>query len=127
MTKYINEHARRWLDALRSGDYKQGKGRLCVVLPDEEPCFCTLGVAADLFVPKEHQHDNHGVRYFEGGSAGLSREVADKIGLQSILGAAAGHQLPAIFELNDTDHWSFTQIADHLEHHSSAYFVPVTA
>ena len=123
MTQYINEHARRWLDALRSGDYKQGKGRLCTVLPDEEPCFCTLGVAADLFVPKEHQYDNHGVRYFDGGSAGLSREVADKIGLKSTLGAATGHQLPAIFDLNDTDHWSFNQIADHIEANAEAYFV----
>lgn len=126
MTKYINEHAHRWLDALRSGDYKQGKGNLCTVLPDEEPCFCTLGVAADLFFPKERQHDNYGVRYFDGAFAALPKEVADKIGLRSTMGSAAGYRLPAIFNLNDDNHWSFNQIADHIEHHSSAYFVPVT-
>lgn len=127
MTKYLNEHARRWLDALRSGDYKQGKSHLCTVLPDEEPCFCTLGVAADLFFPKEQQYDLHGVRYFDGAVAALPQEVADKIGLRSSMGSAAGHRLPAIFHLNDNNHWSFNQIADHIEANAEAYFVEVTA
>ena len=36
-----------WIPALRSGDYKQGKGRL----RDSKDRFCCLGVACDLIDP----------------------------------------------------------------------------
>lgn len=39
----MNENAKKWVQALRSGEYKQGKGSLRV--NDE---FCVLGVACDL-------------------------------------------------------------------------------
>lgn len=39
---------RKWSKALRSGKYKQGKGRL----KDSEGRFCCLGVACDLADPK---------------------------------------------------------------------------
>jgi hypothetical protein len=35
---------KRWVAALRSGDYKQGRGRLV----DYKNCYCCLGVAAKL-------------------------------------------------------------------------------
>lgn len=38
----------KWVEALRSGKYKQGKMQLRVVLPDGEPGFCCLGVACDI-------------------------------------------------------------------------------
>lgn len=40
----LNENARLWVKALRSGEYKQGKHRLRI---GEE--YCCLGVACDLF------------------------------------------------------------------------------
>jgi len=38
-----NEQVKQWTDALRSGEYKQGKGALCNVNG-----FCCLGVLCDL-------------------------------------------------------------------------------
>lgn len=38
-----------WLEALRSGDYKQGIGRLCVLDEDaNEELHCCLGVLAEV-------------------------------------------------------------------------------
>lgn len=40
----------KWCKALRSGEYKQTKETL-----QDENGFCCLGVACDLFIPKEKQ------------------------------------------------------------------------
>lgn len=40
----MNMLARKWVDALRSGEYEQGQ----YCLRDEFNCFCCLGVAADV-------------------------------------------------------------------------------
>lgn len=40
----MNPLARKWIDALRSGEYEQGQN----CLRDEFNCFCCLGVAADV-------------------------------------------------------------------------------
>ena len=37
------EFKERWIDALESGEYEQGKGKLC-----RDGKFCCLGVAADV-------------------------------------------------------------------------------
>lgn len=39
----------RWVEALRSGEYKQGAG--CLRTTDD--CFCCLGVLADLYVKEK--------------------------------------------------------------------------
>ena len=44
----------RWLKALRSGAYEQGKGFLRKHL--DKDCFCALGVLCDLYA-KEHKID----------------------------------------------------------------------
>lgn len=44
----MNENTKKWVAALRSGEYKQTQGRL-----QENDCYCCLGVACDLFI-KEH-------------------------------------------------------------------------
>jgi hypothetical protein len=45
MTKAM---AKRWVAALRSGKYKQGKNALCSTEPDGmDPTFCCLGVLLD--------------------------------------------------------------------------------
>lgn len=42
---------KQWVDALRSGDYSQGKH----CLQDENNNFCCLGVLTDLYI-KSHRH-----------------------------------------------------------------------
>lgn len=39
---------RRWVDALRSGEYKQGKYRLAQSNGDDKVGYCCLGVLCDL-------------------------------------------------------------------------------
>lgn len=41
----MNDNAKAWVKALRSGDYKQGRGRL-----RDGKFFCCLGVACDLAI-----------------------------------------------------------------------------
>ena len=62
MSKYIKEeqkeHRRMWVEALRSGEYEQGKGVLCHKDEDDENVkYCCLGVACEIsglgeFVPR---------------------------------------------------------------------------
>jgi len=40
--------AKRWVEALRSGEYEQTCDALAAVDPGRGPCFCCLGVLADL-------------------------------------------------------------------------------
>lgn len=44
----IAQHRATWIEALRSGEYKQGVNSLCRMGMDGDPRFCCLGVAADL-------------------------------------------------------------------------------
>lgn len=41
----LNENAKKWIAALRSGEYKQGRQKLLT----PEGGFCCLGVACDLY------------------------------------------------------------------------------
>ena len=40
----MNENAKKWVAALRSGKYRQGRGALC-----RDDSFCCLGVACDVY------------------------------------------------------------------------------
>ncbi len=53
MEKMNPEVKKSWVDALRSGDYEQGRGGLRI---DDD--YCCLGVLCDLFA-KAHQMDKN--------------------------------------------------------------------
>lgn len=44
-----------WIDALRSGEYKQAKARL-----QRDDGYCCLGVACEIFIPKHKQRRKNG-------------------------------------------------------------------
>ena len=46
--KYNKKDIRKWVEALRSGKYKQGKISL-----QNANGFCCLGVACDIFIPQD--------------------------------------------------------------------------
>jgi hypothetical protein len=52
------EIKKKWIDALRSGEYKQTRGRLRF-----DDCYCALGVLADIVV-KEQKLDENGLPYY---------------------------------------------------------------
>lgn len=119
----MNDNAKSWVAALRSGKYKQGTGWLTEVTPDGE-YDCCLGVACKLAVeagviepPLGASHDR-GVYYSDGGaaeSAILPGAVREWLGLRttdsSFLKDDERDQLTA---LNDAG-VPFARIADIIE------------
>lgn len=59
------EIKKRWIEALRSGEYKQGKGRLCALNEDNTYSYCCLGVLADLRLKESLDGDNkEGIMFY---------------------------------------------------------------
>lgn len=103
----MNDNAKQWVAALRSGEYLQTRGHL-----HDDKGFCCLGVACDLYA-KEHPEavwkDGHGGLTFLGRSSVLPQPVASWIGLKELNGSAA--MLFSLASLND-DGKSFEAIAN---------------
>ena len=121
----MNENVKRWVKALRSGEYKQGSGALR--MGDE---FCCLGVACDLF-------DNNGWRpsgydlldnYLMNGIVkvgSLPKEVMHWLGLADssgyfMVGCTQG-QWASLADANDGGA-TFDEIADLIEDNADNLF-----
>lgn len=63
MPKMNPEIKEKWLTALRSGDYVQGKGCLCRVEEDGSKTYCCLGVLTDLYIQEMGLGWGRGVSY----------------------------------------------------------------
>jgi hypothetical protein len=69
----MNDNVKAWVEALRSGEYKQGMGCLTTVADDGSEYNCCLGVACKLAVeagvikaPKGNRAYDGGVYYRDG-------------------------------------------------------------
>ena len=80
---------KKWVRALRSGDYKQGQGALATRFPHKKTEFCCLGVLCDLAVKdgvdidinkKDCEHDYDNETYY------LPKSVMDWADLKSYNG-----------------------------------------
>lgn len=92
-----------WIEALRSGKYKQGVKYLRY---NEE--FCCLGVLCDLVAPTAWQkHDCWDFYYNDGIEGYLPPSVIDKVGLFS-------NQENKLAVMNDNGK-TFEEIADYIE------------
>lgn len=98
----------RWIKALRSGKYKQGKGRLCSPL-NGELSYCCLGVYAEIKGMLKEFHLGYGVNH--AGQILLSGNNLPKpeIGLHADI-------VDDLWRMNDgfRPH-SFDKIADYIE------------
>lgn len=107
-----------WLEALRSGKYKQGQGRL----RDRNSRFCCLGVLSDVVCPIAWRNDiitwpdNDGYYLWsdplapencQNASHDLSPELCLELGLTS-------DQTDTLIEMND-EGCSFAEIADYIQ------------
>lgn len=107
------ELKQKWVEALRSGKYKQG--RFC--LRDNENCHCCLGVLCDLIDPNgwdRHLEDWDNEDDFERfkwgkGSEWSTEEVPDQVADRVRL----GHQ-SQLMDMNDQGK-TFAEIADWIE------------
>jgi hypothetical protein len=119
------EVKRLFLEALRSGDYAQGKFKL----RDNEHCYCCLGVLTDLaakagIVKWEHSDYGWGIEeklpngtsYIN--TSDLNKKVLEWAGLEyesGIGGNVATGTGENLMNYNDTREYTFEQIADLVE------------
>lgn len=105
----------KWIAALRSGKYKQTRGRL-----QDGDGFCCLGVLCDSVVPKNKLElmDNFGWIYghlpHHQDKAPSWVKKIDSI-FTDISAGSKGAVFEHLYDLNDTKRLSFNEIADILE------------
>lgn len=125
---------KKWVDALRSGEYKQTTGQLRKTpLGAQEPRFCCLGVACDLFVKEGLANSHWDDDEFIWGSSGydahgehasLPGVVRDWLGLNTTLGAyfdADDRHDRSLVRDNDDRGFTFEDIADIIESEPSGF------
>lgn len=112
----LNENAKKWVDALRSGEYKQTRKRL-----RDSYGFCCLGVACDVAIKsgvvmdvRRRNTETGHVLYFDNESGFPPKLVLEWLGLKTVA------QLMA---LNDHKGYNFNQIADFIEEYADRLFV----
>lgn len=118
----MNENAKKWVEALRSGAYQQGRGAL-----RRGNEYCCLGVACDLYdVAKWRGGANGAVfRYYgepQSSASLLTEDVANWLGLATDAGYFSSEEGDSsLTNLND-DGASFEQIAAIIESEPSGLF-----
>ncbi|MFO0203313.1 MAG: hypothetical protein ACK528_09315 [Alphaproteobacteria bacterium] len=108
----MNEYVKnKWVKALRSGKYKQGRKNL-----NYNGAYCCLGVLCEVYlencdepkIEKRTKIDWDNLVFYGRWSAGLPDEVHEWSGLSNLSPAHLIH-------LNDTAKKSFAEIADYIE------------
>lgn len=119
----LNKNAKKWVEALKSGIFKQADGRLA-----KDGKFCCLGVAcvlafAEGVIPAPGT-DIHGDTIFDDNSHYLPNSVKDWLGLGDEQGrfqvGAARHSLAKMNDTGDT----FAEIAAKIESEPKGLFKP---
>ncbi len=119
MKKRLKKVQKKWLEALRSGEYKQTKSCL-----RNEYGFCCLGVLCDLY-----REENGGKWIDEGYQKSFlqqgslpAKEVVDWVGLrQSNPRVSNGSREVSLSALNDNNS-SFKEIADFIDNNREKVF-----
>ena len=106
----LNPNAQKWVDALRSGKYKQGKD--CLAYAGH---FCCLGVLCELALESgvriSKDDDTQGLVHYGGSSTYLPRPVRD----WACLKTARGHYGDTSLADKNDEGFSFAQIAELIE------------
>lgn len=128
-TKFkLGPNQTKWLEALKSGEYKQGKRFLHrITKSNNESSFCCLGVACDLF--KEELNINFQLRlnghdlggFYNDGGALPPQKIADHLGLNNILGGSSLKDGNLLTKINDNSN-DFNAVIKVLEETPELYF-----
>lgn len=100
------EFLRKWIDALRSGKYKQGRYFLCNV--DDE--YCCLGVAAEVLGAKKQRAGRNTAYTFKTDDASSTQIISHLF--PDVISEPLEKELA---HKNDADGYTFVQIADYIE------------
>jgi len=123
----VNENAKKWVKALRSGKYKQGKNSLRV-----DGTYCCLGVACDLYAKetglgKWEFYEDVCLGFLIGSNleeTTLPHEVKKWLGLRDCCGLfIKDGKTDYLTELNDARDYTFKEIADLVESEPEWLFV----
>lgn len=117
MPKELNENAKKWVAALRSGEYTQAKRQLRT-----ETGMCCLGVACDLYSKETgEQWDGH---KFLGEDDTLPLQVKEWVGLTGPEGVFLGDSnMPTALSTKNDIGATFAEIADIIESQPEGLFV----
>lgn len=123
----LNDNAKLWVAALRSGRFKQGRGCL-TKLVDGGQLDCCLGVACKVAIENglavEVKPATFDVLMYEGETGILPESVASWLGLEKCNGVFG--KVPSDFqqltEMNDNGK-TFAEIADIIESEPEGLFV----
>ena len=120
----MNENAKKWVAALRSGEFKQGYG----TLGGPWNGYCCLGVACVVFeretgkkLPKRSNR-----KYATNQLIGPMDDVRRWIGLSTPYGVfaeEAGIPSDTLAAINDSEKFGFNEIADIIESEPDGLFV----
>jgi hypothetical protein len=106
---------KKWLAALRSGEYKQGQG--CLYRPDDKS-FCCLGVLNHIALKGNVEvvaNDFDSDDYLQKGDF---LEVPSREFYTAFKIDMPGHKQNSLINMNDGSRCSFVEIADYIEEHS---------
>lgn len=112
----LGPNQEKWLAALESGEWKQGRGKL---RSDDDNRFCCLGVGADV-AKLEWVKTAHGHFAVLGEIGQAPQTLQDWLGLRDSLGSAVGLDI-CLTEMNDNGK-SFKKIAKFVRGNAEAVF-----
>jgi len=106
---------KKWVKALRSGEYKQGKLALHRI---ESDAYCCLGVLCELAVKenivKKSSECSSSTSEYDELAGSLPESVVDWAGMKSASGSRKNRR-NSLMVLNDDSNFSFKRIADVIE------------
>lgn len=107
---------KKWVQALRSGEYEQGYKTLVSVNDKGDDCFCVLGVLCNIATEHgvgEWFHNSYGDTIGSSKYGHLAPSVQDWSGVRFGNGLLS-HQI-SLIELNDAKGYTFLELADVIE------------
>lgn len=126
----MNEFAKKWVAALRSGKYAQGRNFLRRISMEHgtPDLYCCLGVACDLYAQEKGgewtSRPCYGAQTFstrrDSSSTNLPLEVGMMLGLVNF--SSGSNAVSKLIDMNDRKLCSFEEIATFIEHNEKAMF-----
>ena len=122
----MNDNAKKWVAALRSGKFRQGRGRLAKRDKSKHIQYCCLGVACRVYeqetgktISMNGTRCGDEVKFFDGEADLLPSSVADWLNIKD---SSGDFGTTSLMSLNDKSKLSFKEIADEIERHEKDLF-----
>lgn len=103
----------KWVKALRSGKYKQGKEKLHQKTPNGD-IWCCLGVFCDVVAPEEWEEYDSDYAY-DGSTFLPNFDFRKKVKLVKSSDIELDEKFSFLANMNDHKHKTFKQIANYIE------------